>query len=175
MYYCRLIYKLCLHKCTASSSQLPYYENLSASLEISLSYQAVYQHLLDNIVSGPLFVPTVITALYPSNIVSPPSSCKCDSILKNQQIYFQASDYKERNFLELNNNDNKPIYSIYFINRVWLKHFGLSNTLYVYIMRLITVITWQNGYHYLFFFFFLFLFSSYLDLLHKEKVQKSII
>jgi len=41
--------------------------NLSASLKISLSYQAVYQYLLDNSVSGPSFVPTVIAALHPSN------------------------------------------------------------------------------------------------------------
>jgi len=36
-------------------------------LKISLSYQAVYQYLLDNLVSGPSFVPTVIAALHPSN------------------------------------------------------------------------------------------------------------
>ena len=41
--------------------------NLSASLEISLSHQAVYYYLLDNLVSGPSFVPTVIAALHPSN------------------------------------------------------------------------------------------------------------
>jgi len=51
----------------ASSSQLPYHKNLSASLKISLSYQAVYQYLLDNLVSGPSFVPTIIAALHPSN------------------------------------------------------------------------------------------------------------
>jgi len=43
-------------------------QNLSASLKISLSYQAVYQYLLDNLVSGPSFVPTVIAALHPSNM-----------------------------------------------------------------------------------------------------------
>jgi len=41
--------------------------NLSASFEISLSHQAVYYYLLNNPVSGPSFVPTVITALHPSN------------------------------------------------------------------------------------------------------------
>jgi len=41
--------------------------NLSASLEIFLPYQAVYYYLLDNPVSGPSFVPTVIAALHPSN------------------------------------------------------------------------------------------------------------
>jgi len=44
--------------------------NLSASLEISLSHQAVYYYLLDNPVSGPSFVPTVIAALHPSNTAS---------------------------------------------------------------------------------------------------------
>ena len=46
-------------------------QKLSAFFEISLPYQAVYQYLLDNLVSGPSFVPTVITALYSSNIKSP--------------------------------------------------------------------------------------------------------
>ena len=41
--------------------------NLSASLKISLSHQVVYYYLLDNPVSGLLFVPTVIAALHPSN------------------------------------------------------------------------------------------------------------
>jgi len=41
--------------------------NRSASLEIPLSYQAIYYYLLDNSVSGPLFVSTVIAALHPSN------------------------------------------------------------------------------------------------------------
>ena len=41
--------------------------NLFASLEIFLPYQAVYYYLLDNPVSGPLFVLTVIAALHPSN------------------------------------------------------------------------------------------------------------
>ena len=47
----------------ASLSQLPHH----ASLKIPLSYQAIYQYLLDNLVSGPSFVPTVIAALHPSN------------------------------------------------------------------------------------------------------------
>jgi len=42
--------------------------NLFASLKIFLSHQAVYYYLLDNPVSGPSFVPTVIAALHPSNI-----------------------------------------------------------------------------------------------------------
>jgi len=38
---------------------------------------------------------------------------ECNSIIRKWQIYFQASDYKGRNFLELNDDDSQPIYSIY--------------------------------------------------------------
>ena len=67
MYYCSLIYELCLHKhaCFFVSTATSW--NSSASLEIFLPYQAVYQYLLDNPVSGLSFVPTVIAALHPSN------------------------------------------------------------------------------------------------------------
>jgi len=68
MYYCSLIYKLCLHKRACFFVSTAMSQNCSASLKISLPYQAVYQYLLDNPVSGPSFVPTVIAALHPSNI-----------------------------------------------------------------------------------------------------------
>jgi len=47
MYYCSLIYKPCLdkHACFFISTATSW--NCFASLEISLSYQAVYQYLLD--------------------------------------------------------------------------------------------------------------------------------
>jgi len=67
VYYCRLIYKPCLHKHAHFFISTAMLWNFSASLEISLFYQAVYQYLLDNPVSGLSFVPTVIAALYPSN------------------------------------------------------------------------------------------------------------
>ena len=77
MYYCSLIYELCLHKWACFLVSTATSRNRSASLEISLSYQAVYQYLLDNPVSGPSFVPTVIAALHPSNTLfsaDPPQS-----------------------------------------------------------------------------------------------------
>jgi len=55
----------------ASSSQLPCYKGFSASLKISLSYQAIYQYLLDNPVSGLSFIPTVIAVLHSSDTYSP--------------------------------------------------------------------------------------------------------
>jgi len=55
--YCRLIYEPCLHKCICFNCHIN-----RTSFEISLSYQAHYQYLLDNPVSGPSFVPTVIAA-----------------------------------------------------------------------------------------------------------------
>ena len=67
MYYCSLIYEPCLHKCAHFFVLPAMSQNLSASLEISLSHQAVYQHLLDNLVSGPSFIPTVIAAFYSPN------------------------------------------------------------------------------------------------------------
>jgi len=51
----------------ASSSQLPHHKGFSASFKISASYPALYQYLLDNPVSRPSFVPTVIAALHPFN------------------------------------------------------------------------------------------------------------
>ena len=64
MYYYSLIYKSRLPKHGASSSQLPHCEPLCFPRD---SHQAVYYYLLDNPVSGPSFVPTVIAALHPSN------------------------------------------------------------------------------------------------------------
>jgi len=61
------MYKLCLHKHACFFISTATSQNLSVSLEIFLSYQAVYQYLLDNLVSRPLFVPTVIAALHSSN------------------------------------------------------------------------------------------------------------
>ena len=67
MYYCSLMYEPCLHKQAYFFVSTATLRNLSASLEIFLLYQTVYQYLLDNLVSGLLFVPTVIAALHPSN------------------------------------------------------------------------------------------------------------
>jgi len=61
------MYKPCLHKQACFFISITISQKLSAFLKISLSYQAVYQYLLNNPVNGPSFVPTVIAALYPSN------------------------------------------------------------------------------------------------------------
>ena len=38
---------------------------------------------------------------------------KCNSIIQKWQMYFQASDYRGKNFLDLNDDDNKPIQPLY--------------------------------------------------------------
>jgi len=52
-------------------------------------------------------------------------------------MYFQASDFRRRNFLELNDSDNKAINPTYAKGGAWLKHIGRSNTVYAHITRLI--------------------------------------
>ena len=53
-------------------------------------------------------------------------------------MYFQASSSKGRNFLELNNDNRNPICPSYSKGGAWLKYFSLSDSLHVYIIRLIT-------------------------------------
>ena len=52
---------------------------------------------------------------------------ECASILKKQQITFQALDYKRKNFLDLNNNNNLCIKLTYSEDNTWLKHIEHSN------------------------------------------------
>ena len=53
-------------------------------------------------------------------------------------MYFQVSDLKRKHFLDLNNNDNKPIYPTYSKGSAWLKYFNLSNSLCAHVTRLVT-------------------------------------
>ena len=53
-------------------------------------------------------------------------------------MYFQASEYKRRNFLNLKDDNNQPIYPTYSKDNAWLKHFNLFNLICAYITRLIT-------------------------------------
>ena len=54
---------------------------------------------------------------------------KCDNILNNWRVLFQASDNKEQHFLELLNNDLNPVELSIAKGRPWLKFFGYSNLL----------------------------------------------
>jgi len=91
VYYCSLIYELCLHKCAHFFILTATSQNSSASLKISLPYQVCYQHLLDNPVSGPSFVPTVIAALHPSNriLIKMVAFQPCNDLV----ICFQTEDH----------------------------------------------------------------------------------
>jgi len=63
---------------------------------------------------------------------------ECDDIVCKWQMMFQALEYKRRNFLDLNNDDNQLICPTYSKGGVWLKNFGLSNLICACITRLIT-------------------------------------
>ena len=54
---------------------------------------------------------------------------KCNEILNNWKITFQASNDKERHFLDLLDEDLKPIEPSYSKRGSWLKFFGHSNSL----------------------------------------------
>ena len=52
-------------------------------------------------------------------------------------MLFQASDSKERNFLELLDNNSNIIKLTYSKGESWLKYFSHSNSLYVRALRAI--------------------------------------
>ena len=53
-------------------------------------------------------------------------------------MIFQASEFKERNFLELNDDSHNPIHPTYSKGRVQMKFCGTLNLLYTHITRMIT-------------------------------------
>ena len=63
---------------------------------------------------------------------------KCNDIIKKWHITFKLSDFKERNFLHLLNNDLSETKPSYMKGGSWIKHFGFSNLLYAYTTRAIT-------------------------------------
>ena len=62
---------------------------------------------------------------------------ECNDILMRWKMTFQASDKKGHQFLELLNNDNKPLELIYSKGGTWLKYFGHSNSLCARVTRAI--------------------------------------
>ena len=66
----------------------------------------------------------------PMSILSPRGIDRnSDFIIYRWQMTFQASDHKERKFLDLNNDKEVHIHSTYTKGRAWLKYFGLSNSI----------------------------------------------
>jgi len=63
--------------------------------------------------------------------------CKCDSISAMWRMNFQALDLKERNFLELLDNDSNPLELSTIKGRLWLQYFSHSNSLYTRTTRAI--------------------------------------
>ena len=75
-----------------------------------------------------------------------------NNIINNWKMIFQVSDLKERNFLELVDNDNNTLEPTYCKGGTWLQFFGHSNMLYARAIRVITNHTLIGEYHLRFFF-----------------------
>ena len=63
---------------------------------------------------------------------------ECNNLANRWKMVFQVSDLKEKHFLDLLNNDNNIIELSYIRGRLWLKHFGHSNSLCTRAIRAIT-------------------------------------
>ena len=74
-----------------------------------------------------------------------------DDILNNWKMSFQASDDKEQNFLELLDDNSKPIELLISKGGLWLKYFGYSNSLCARATRAIVNHTPIDEYHLRFF------------------------
>jgi len=64
--------------------------------------------------------------------------CESNDILNVWKMTFQASNLKERYFLDLVNDDNNFIEPMYAKDGLWLKSFGYSNSLCTWATRAIT-------------------------------------
>ena len=60
---------------------------------------------------------------------------------------FQASNYKEKNFLDLKNNNNLSTRPTYSKGSTWLKHIEHSNMLCVYVTKAIANHTLISEYY----------------------------
>lgn len=62
---------------------------------------------------------------------------ECNSIVHKWQMIFQASEFKGRKFLELDNDSHNSICPTYSKDRVWMKFCSISNLLCACIIRMI--------------------------------------
>ena len=63
---------------------------------------------------------------------------ECDNLVKKWKITFQASDMKDKQFLNLINSNNNLLELLYIRGGLWLQNFGHSNSLYARASRVIT-------------------------------------
>ena len=63
---------------------------------------------------------------------------ECNNIIKNWKMMFQASDSKEKHFLDLVDGDDNPIEPSYTKGGSWLRFFSHSNSLCARASRMIT-------------------------------------
>ena len=76
---------------------------------------------------------------------------ECDNILNIWKMTFQASNEKGHHFLDLLDDNNKPLESTYSKDGMWLKYFGHSNSLCARATRAIVNHTPIGEYHLRFF------------------------
>jgi len=62
---------------------------------------------------------------------------KCNNILQNWKMMFQASKARGKHFLDLLNDNFHPLEPLYSKGGLWLKYFGHSNSLYARATRAI--------------------------------------
>jgi len=79
-----------------------------------------------------------LTFLYPCKTSWDFSKKKeCDNIIRNWQMFFQMSNFKEKQFLDLLDDDFNTIEPLCIKGGLWIKHFGYSNLLCTRAMRAI--------------------------------------
>ena len=61
----------------------------------------------------------------------------CNNIISQWKMEFQASDYKEKSFLNLLDSDSNPLTPSNIKSGLWLQHFGHSNLLCIRTTRAI--------------------------------------
>ena len=79
------------------------------------------------------------TPLYPSKLSQDFSrKLKCNNLTNRWKMIFQVSDLRGNHFLNLVDNDNKPLELSYTKGGPWLQNFGHSNLLCARVTRAIT-------------------------------------
>ena len=93
-----------------------------------------------------------LTPIYPSKLSWDFSrKLECNDLTNRWKMTFQALNLKDNQFLDLVDNDNKPLEPSYIKSGPWLQNFSHSNSLYTKATRAITNHTLTGEYKLRFF------------------------